>query len=79
MAERGPDEWEISFAEPVCVLRGQSGEVGIIKTGKSYPAKNMIHGPNGAARFQNRKTGKSVVIDNKTYELLHIGKGDYKY
>ena len=39
----------------------------------------MIHGPNGAARFQNRKTGKSVVIDNKTYELLHIGKGDYKY
>ena len=50
-----------------------------IKTGKSYPAKNMIHGPNGATRFQNRKTGKSVTIDNKTYELLHIGKGDYKY
>ena len=27
LAQRGPDGGEISFAQPVCVLRGQPGEV----------------------------------------------------
>ena len=50
-----------------------------IKTGKSYPATNMINKANGATRFQNPKTGKSIVIDDKTYELIHVGGENFKW
>lgn len=50
-----------------------------IKTGKSYPATNMINKANGATRFQNPKTGKSIVIDDKTYELIQVGGENFKW
>ena len=50
-----------------------------IKTGKNYQQINRIHPKNGATRFQNKETGKSVVIDNKTYELLQVGGEGFKW
>ena len=50
-----------------------------IKTGKNFQQINRIHPKNGATRFQNKETGKSVVIDNKTYELLQVGGEGFKW
>lgn len=50
-----------------------------IKNGESFPATNNINSANGATRFVNPTNGKSVVIDNITKELLHIGKEGFLY
>jgi RHS repeat-associated protein len=50
-----------------------------IKTGKSFPQTNKVHPLNGATRFENLQNGKSVVIDNKTYELLQVGGNGFKW
>lgn len=39
----------------------------------------MINKANGATRFQNPKTGKSIVIDDKTYELIQVGGENFKW
>lgn len=50
-----------------------------IKNGERFPANNNINAANGATRFVHPKNGKSVVIDNITKELLHIGKEGFLY
>ena len=68
--------WANQFAK-----RGWTNEqvTQTIKTGKSYPKVNKIHPENGATRFENLETGKSVVIDNKTYELIQVGDKGFKW
>jgi hypothetical protein len=41
-----------------------------IATGNRYPARNYVHPGNTATRFVNLQTGKSVVIDDRTGEVL---------
>ena len=50
-----------------------------IKNGKSTPATNKVNPGNKATRYMNKNTGKSVVIDKKSRELLHVGSKDFKY
>ena len=50
-----------------------------IKNGESFPATNNVNAANGATRFVHPMNGKSVVIDNITKELLHIGKEGFLY
>jgi len=50
-----------------------------ILTGKAYPAINNINPNNGATRYVNPTTGRSVVIDNVTGEILHVGGDGFKY
>jgi hypothetical protein len=50
-----------------------------IHTGKSYPASNNISPNNGATRYVHPITGHSVVIDNVTGKILHIGGDRFKY
>lgn len=50
-----------------------------IKNGESFPATNNVNAANGATRFVHPTNGKSVVIDNVTKELLHIGKAGFLY
>ncbi|MBR6064201.1 MAG: hypothetical protein IKP54_08625, partial [Bacteroidales bacterium] len=47
--------------------------------GEGYKKGMFTHPKNGATRFQNKETGKSVVIDNKTYELLQVGGEGFKW
>lgn len=50
-----------------------------VQNGKSYKATNMVNPGNGATRYENKNTGQSVVVDNKTNELLHVGGKGFKY
>ncbi len=50
-----------------------------ITKGKSFIAKNMLNKANLATRFIHPTTGQSVVIDNVTKELIHVGGVGFKY
>ena len=50
-----------------------------IANGKKFPAQNNINPANGATRYVNPQTGRSVVIDNKTGQVIHVGGTGFKY
>jgi hypothetical protein len=50
-----------------------------VTKGKSFEAVNMVNKANGATRYVHPTTGQSVVIDNVTKELLHVGGHGFKY
>jgi len=50
-----------------------------VTRGHSYNAVNMVNKSNPATRYVHPTTGQSVVIDNITKEILHIGGPGFKY
>lgn len=44
-----------------------------ISKGKQYKAVNMVNKSNGATRYVHPVTGRSVVVDDVTKELLQVG------
>ncbi len=50
-----------------------------VTKGKRFDAVNMVNKANSATRYVHPKTGQSVVIDNVTKELLHVGGPGFKY
>ncbi|TMK15066.1 MAG: hypothetical protein E6G72_00700 [Alphaproteobacteria bacterium] len=50
-----------------------------IDTGRRYPATNRVHQGNTASRYVHPRTGQSVVIDDQTGEVLHVGAPGYRY
>lgn len=49
-----------------------------IRTGARFPAPNKVHPGNEAVRYQDPKTGKFVVRDEVTKEILQVGGEDFK-
>lgn len=47
-----------------------------ITTGKSFPVPNMVNPGNPAMRYEHPTTGKSVVLDTVTREVLQV-RGRY--
>jgi len=50
-----------------------------VNSGAQHPAPNNINPANGATRYVNPSTGRSVVIDNVTNEVLHVGGDGFRY
>lgn len=50
-----------------------------IATGERYPARNYVYLGNTATRYVSRDTGKSVVVDDQTGEVLHVGGTGFQY
>jgi RHS repeat-associated protein len=50
-----------------------------IANGQSSPAPNNVNPSNGATRFVNPDTGRSVVTDNQTGQVIHVGGDGFKY
>jgi hypothetical protein len=50
-----------------------------IQYGESYPAVNNINPSHTATRYVNPTTGRSVVVDNVTGEVIHIGGDGFEY
>jgi len=50
-----------------------------VTKGKSFDAVNKVNKANSATRYVHPTTGQSVVIDNVTKELLHVGGPGFKY
>ncbi len=47
--------------------------------GESIAAPNFVNPLNGATRFVHPVTGRSIVIDNITKQLLHVGGDGFGY
>ncbi len=50
-----------------------------IDAGQIHPASNQVNPPNSATRYVHPTTGRSVVIDDITWEVIHVGGNDYRY
>jgi RHS repeat-associated protein len=50
-----------------------------LESDQSYPAYNYVNKGNPATRYVHPITGRSLVIDDITNELLHIGGNNYDY
>jgi RHS repeat-associated protein len=50
-----------------------------ITKGKSFEAVNLVNKANTATRYVHPTTGQSVVIDDVTREIIHVGGEGFKY
>ena len=51
-----------------------------VTSGANYPAVNKLGGANTpATRYVSPTTGQSVVVDNATGEIIHVGGPGFKY
>ena len=50
-----------------------------IATGAVFSANNKVNPANGATRYVHPTTGRSVVIDNLTDEVIHVGADGFLY
>ena len=50
-----------------------------VDRGKRFPAENLVNKGNAATRYVHPETGRSVVVDNVTKEIIHIGGDGFKY
>jgi hypothetical protein len=50
-----------------------------IEKGESFAAENLVNKGNEARRFVHPATGRSVVLDMQTREVIHVGGDGFKY
>lgn len=50
-----------------------------IQQGHRIAAVNNVNPSNGATRFIHPTTGRSVVLDNVTVEVIHVGGDGFVY
>ncbi|MCI0363239.1 MAG: hypothetical protein L0219_05110 [Phycisphaerales bacterium] len=55
----------------------QIGEA--IQSGKQLPVVNNANPANAATRYVHPHMGRSVVVDNISNEVLHVGGDGYQY
>jgi RHS repeat-associated protein len=73
---KGATEWQNKMA-----ARGWTPQQidEAITGGQKFPAANNVNPGNAATRYVHPETGRSVVIDEVTGEVLHVGGDGYKY
>ena len=50
-----------------------------IQHGKAFAAVNLVNKGHQATRYVHPETGQSVVLDNVTREVIHVGGLGFKY
>lgn len=50
-----------------------------IQLGQRLPAVNNVRPGNAATRYVHPATGRSVVVDDVTGEVIHVGGDGYVY
>jgi hypothetical protein len=50
-----------------------------MQKGKTFSAENLVNKGNTATRYVHPETGRSVVIDDVTKEVIHVGGDGFKY
>ena len=73
---KNPQKWENQMAQ-----RGWTNEqiTEALQTGESFSAVNNINLGNSATRYVHPTTGRSVVIDDVTREIIHVGGDGFLY
>jgi hypothetical protein len=50
-----------------------------MQKGQQFKAVNNVNPGNAATRYVNPQTGRSVVVDDVTREVIHVGGDGFKY
>lgn len=50
-----------------------------VSGGEKFSAPNNLNPANGATRYVHPETGRSVVVDNKTGQVIHVGGEGFRY
>jgi hypothetical protein len=50
-----------------------------IQNGQQFPAVNNVNPSNASTRYVHPTTGRSVVVDNVTGEVIHVGADGFVY
>ena len=50
-----------------------------VRHGRRFAAANNINPANGATRYVHPTTGRSVVLDGATGEVMHVGGDGFVY
>jgi len=82
-----PKPWKLGEFKPLEKWQNQMAKRGwteqqineAIAAGAKNPAPNLIDKGNSATRYVHPETGRSVVIDNVTGEVIHVGGDGFKY
>jgi hypothetical protein len=69
-------KWESQMAK-----RGWAPEqiTEALQQGERFAAENLVNKGNAATRYVHPGTGRSVVVDDVTKELIHVGGDGFKY
>jgi len=75
-AGRSAAKWARQFEK-----RGWTAEAvtEALEKGERFAAENLVNKGNSATRYVHPETGRSVVIDDKTREVIHVGGDGSKY
>ena len=71
-----PQQWQAKM-----VQRGWTGDqiTEAMQNGQQFSAVNKVNAANPATRFVHPTTGRSVVVDNMTGEVIHVGGDGFVY
>jgi hypothetical protein len=86
-AEKAIPSWTLGVGKSAATWTGQMERRGwtpsqideALASGKQFSAPNNLNPANGATRFVHPETGRSVVIDSKTGQVIHVGGNGFKY
>ena len=75
-SHKAPQQWQNQLAQ-----RGWTLELidEAIASGQRHSAPNYVNPGNAATRYVSPRTGQSVVVDDQTGEVLHVGAPGYRY
>ena len=82
-----PKSWKLGKFKPLEKWQSQMVKRGwteqqineAIEAGAKNPAQNLVNKGNSATRYVHPQTGRSVVIDDVTGEVIHVGGDGFKY
>jgi hypothetical protein len=89
-AEQGASKgggWTLGTGKSAAKWEGQMAKRGwtpdqiteAMQKGKMFSAENLVNKGNTATRYVHPETGRSVVIDDVTKEVIHVGGDGFKY
>jgi hypothetical protein len=50
-----------------------------IQSGQSFAAPNLVNPAHSSTRYVHPTTGRSVVVDDETSEVIHVGGDGFLY
>jgi RHS repeat-associated protein len=87
VADAGASSWTLGSFKSAAKWANQMAKRGwtsdqitdAILNGKQFQAINKVHPGNGATRYVNPTTGRSIVVDDTTREILQVGGDDFDF
>jgi hypothetical protein len=83
----GQPSWKLGSNHSVRQWQNQFGRRGwtldqiteAMQNGQQVAAANQVNPGNGATRYIHPRTGRSIVVDNVTQEVIHVGADGFVY